>query len=197
MRQLVEHEARQLALGVADEGGQQRIAAGPVHPAQRGIRRHGVHGHFEAIRLLRLGLGFRGGFVVVAAVTHAARDREAPALERERVRRRGHHVPHGGGAMQVGIRGVARVVGQAEFARCETADALREFELGLERRAHGRIGQPFGHGLGRAQDVEVAVGRLPVVAEVGAARQEKRAGQCQRGRAQPSHHAFSTCTRQS
>jgi hypothetical protein len=169
VRQLVEHEARELALGVADEGRQQRIAAGPVHPAERGIGGHGVHGHFEVERALRLGFGLGSRFAVVATVAHAARYREAPALERERVRRRGHHVPYRGGAVQVGVRLVAPVVGQAEFARSEAADALREFELGLERRRRGRVGQPLGHGLGGPHDADVAAGGLPVVAEVGAA----------------------------
>jgi hypothetical protein len=169
VRELVEHDARQLAFRVADEGGQQRIAAGPVHPAQRGVRRHGVHGHFHVEHTQGFGFGLGRGLVVIAAVAHAACDREAPALERERIRRRGHHVPDRGGAVQVGIRLVAPVVGQAELGHGEAADALREFELGLERRRHGRVREPFGHGLGGPHDADVAAGRLPVVAEVGAA----------------------------
>ena len=59
VRELMEDQARQLAFGVVDEGAQQRVTAGPVHPAERRIGRHAIDADLKPLsaQCLRLSLG--------------------------------------------------------------------------------------------------------------------------------------------
>ncbi len=182
MRELVKDQPRELAIGVVDEGVQQRVGERVTgqHPERR-IRRHAVDADLEPERLQALGEGGRFGLVVVAAVADAADDREAPSLQRQAQFGCGDHVPERRTALQVGVAAVARVVGLAQRADGEIADPLTEFEPRFQGRARGRVGEPFGHRLRRAHDREVAADRLRVVAERAAARaQADRAGRQQR-----------------
>ena len=133
VRQLVEQQAHKVALGPGDKGGEQRVAARPVHIAQRGIRGHAIHLHFQPLGGQLRCLGLRGSLGKVAPVANATRHREAPGVQREGVRRRGHHVPDGGGAFEVRIAAVAGVVRQAQLGHGKGAGALGQ----LQARAQG------------------------------------------------------------
>ena len=76
--------------------------------------------------------------------------------------------------MQVGVARIAAVVWQAEVGDGEATDALGEFELGFEGWGGGGIGEPGRNGAGSAHEVDVTVGGLPVVAQVGTACQESQ-----------------------
>jgi hypothetical protein len=178
VREFVKHQPRQFALRVADEGAQQRIAAGPVHPAQRGISRHAIDAGFKplALELLRLGPGF--GFAEVTPVADAAGHRKTPGFERERELGRGHHVPDHGAAVQIGVALVARVVGQLEIVHGKAANALGQGQAGFKWCRGLRVAQPVLHRAGRIEQGQMAVDRLPVVAQVSATGQ---AGRCHAG----------------
>jgi hypothetical protein len=70
----VEHEPRELEVGVADERRQERV----VEPAERRVRRDAADVDVEALGLESRRLGTRLGLAEVAAVVDAAGDREAP-----------------------------------------------------------------------------------------------------------------------
>ena len=174
VRQLVDDQPGQLAFRVSDEGVEQRVAPGPVHPAQCGIGGNTVHTHLQALRLQRGGFGLGVDLAEIPPVPDTARHGETPGLELQRQRRRGHHVPDHGFALQVGITVVTGVVGQAQVGSSKTADALRQRQPGLERRGGGRVVEPGGDGFSRVHELQVALDRLRVVTGVGAATEQKQ-----------------------
>ena len=106
----MKNQPRQFAIGVTDEGVEQRVAARPVEPAQRRIGRHTINADLQPGLLQRSGLGARLGLTKVAPVADATRHRKTPGLELERQLGRGHQVPDHRAALQVGITLVAGVV---------------------------------------------------------------------------------------
>ncbi|MNN51116.1 hypothetical protein D3C81_1657350 [compost metagenome] len=77
MRQLVEDQPRQFALGQVDEGIEQRV----VEIAQRRIGGDACHVRFQAVTAQALRVLFGIGLRVVAAVADAADDGEAPLAQ--------------------------------------------------------------------------------------------------------------------
>ena len=76
VRQLVEHEARELGIGIADEGREQRI----VEPAQRGIRRHAADVDVVAVRAQLLGMAPRVGLANKSRGSSRSRRTESTRL---------------------------------------------------------------------------------------------------------------------
>ena len=174
VREFMEQHARQFALGVADEGAQHRIAAQPVHPAQRGIGRHAVDAALQPLRAQLGRQGLRLCLVEVAAVADTAREREAPGLELQRVRRRRHGIPHSRAAVQVGVAVVTRVVGKMELIDRKPTHALGQLQLPTQVCRRGRVVQPVLDGLGRMHQRQMPTRRLQVVRRVGAAGQRQQ-----------------------
>src|SRR6266850_2169868 len=127
VRELVEHEARQLGVGVQDEARQQRI----VEPAERRVGRHAGNMHVVAGLAQLRGVPARLLLGEKAAIADAAGEREALLLRLDRELRGRKDVPHHERPAEVGVRKVAAVVGQAKLARGVLPDAAR----GLEPRA--------------------------------------------------------------
>ena len=193
----MEHQAHEVALGPVHEGGQQRVAAEPVQVAQRGVRRHAIHRHLQPLRGQRARLGLRAGLGEIAAVADAAREWKAPAVQRQRIGRRRHHVPHGGGAAQVGVAAVAGVVGQVQRVHGEGAGALRQLQPLAQRRRGGVVGDPRRQRAGRLHQRQVPAQALPVVAQLAVLRAtSQQPGQREPGQAppckgiRPSKHAL-------
>ena len=190
VRQLVEDEAGQLALGIVDEGVEQRVGepvAGQL--AEGGVGGHRIDRDLEALRPQRRGFGLRAGLGVVAAVADAADDGKAPGLELEAQLGRGDHVPDRGRALQVGVAAIAGVVGLAELDDREIAHALGEGQPLLEPGRRRCIGQPLRHwprGLG---EVEMAGHGARVVAEGAATRGGADHGARDQGRGDESADA--------
>ena len=160
VRELVKHHPRDLDFRPADE----RRQHGVVEVAERRIGGHAADPDVVAGRAEPRRLRARIGFVEVAAVAHAARDREAPLPGRQRQFRRREHVPDDEGAAEVGIPRVARVVRQAEFAARVRADLLHPGEPRLQRGIV-RLADDVGDRLRAREDVHLARGALPVVVD--------------------------------
>mmetsp|Transcript_6285 Transcript_6285/g.25385 ORF Transcript_6285/g.25385 Transcript_6285/m.25385 type:complete len:445 (-) Transcript_6285:2581-3915(-) len=195
--QLVEEHGGQLALGVADEGIQQRVASEEAAPAQAGVGGNSLHLHLPALGLQPLGLplGFIG--LEPALVAGAAHHRVAPGLQVQAEGRGRHHVPHRRRTMQVGIAAVAVVVRQSQALAGEIAHLLAQPQALGQVRRRGRVGQHLGHGAGAAQDAEMPAGGLAPVADGAAAAQAQRQREQQQRQQQLAGQAASTCTRQS
>ena len=160
VREFVEHHPRDLDLGPADE----RRQHGIVEVAERRVGGHAADPDVVAGRMKPRRLRARAGLVEIAAVVHAARDREAPLARRQRQFRRREHVPHDERPAEVGVPRVARVVRQAELAARVRADLLHAGEPRLERRVLRRA-DDVGDRLRARQDVRLARRALPVVVD--------------------------------
>ena len=124
----------QLALGVVDEGIEQRVTPRPVHPAQRGVRRHTVDTNLQPLsrQLGRQRAGLR--LVKVPTVAHTPHHGETPGLQGERQLGSRHHIPDHGAALQIGITVVAGVVRQTQVCHRKASNLLRQGEPGFEFR---------------------------------------------------------------
>ena len=114
----------------------------------------------------------RGLLLEIAAIGHAADDGETPLARVHGELRCRHHGPRDELALEVGVRGVALVVRQAQFAPGELAGQPHLFQALLERGIHGRIGQHARDGLTRLQDLELAARGLGHVHRAAAAQHE-------------------------
>ncbi len=112
MRELVEDQAREIDLAVADERREHRI----VEVAQRRIRGNPARVDVESVGREPRRFGARVVLREIAAVGDAARDRVAPALRREREFRRREDVPDDERASDVGVARVAAVVRKRELS---------------------------------------------------------------------------------
>ena len=167
-------DAGQFAFRVVDKRVEQRVAAGPVHPTQRGVRGHAVHTGFQPLGLELRGFLPRLPLVEIAPVTDAPQHRKAPGLGCERKLGRGHHIPHHGAALQIGIAPVAGVVRQTQLGCRKAADALRQRQPLLQGHRCLQVGQPHVHRFRSVHQLQMPADRLPVVARIGAATQRQQ-----------------------
>ena len=168
----MKNQPGQFGVGQTYKGIEQRVATRPIQPAQRRVSRHTVDADLQPALLQRRGMGARLGLVEVTAVTHAARHRETPGLERERKLRRRHHVPDHRAALQVSVALVAGVVWQLQLSHGKGPDLLRQRQPRLEPVRSLGVGQPISHRPRRLHQLQVSANRLVVVARVGAAGQQ-------------------------
>ena len=208
--QLMEDQPHGGRLTAGHQGVEQWVAADPVGPAQGAVSRHTVHTGLQPLRAQHASLGLGGLAVEIAAVAHTAHHRIAPGVQLQAERRRGHHVPHHRVAAQVGMAGVAGVVGQGQVGDGEAARLLGHLQTLLQGGRGAGIGQPVADGAGAAHQVHMAAHRLGVVAQAAATGAQTHGDQGRRhgaGRAQGGpthrlprlheHQAGATSTRQS
>nr|GEU28155.1 hypothetical protein [Tanacetum cinerariifolium] len=183
VRQLVEHHARQLGVGIIDEGRQQRIA----EPAQRGVRGHAAHLHVVAFGAQLVGVGVGVVLAVVTTVADAAGNRKTPLDRTQRQLGRGHDIPQHERARQRSVILVAGVVRQAQFLYRKAADQQRFFEPRLELGIGIGVAQPVIDGPRIRPQRVLALRSLHVILELRAARQHGHGA----GRRQPVPAAIS------
>ena len=176
MRKLVEDEACDLGIGIADERREHRI--GEI--AKRRIGRHATHVHVIALggKLRRFGARF---FLrEVASVIDAARDRKAPLPGGKRERRRREYVPQDESPVELGVSAVARVLGQPELAARIISDREHALEVALDDRVANLVEHRRDR-LGADEQIDLARNALPVELRRRAAAEQKRGGESEQG----------------
>ena len=122
--EFMKQQARKITFLPVDEGAEQRVAAQPVQIAEGGIGGHAIDIDFQPLLLELLALGQCRIMAEVAAITHAAGDRKAPAVQLQAGGRRGHHVPYRMAALQIGIARITGISGKAKLGTGKLAHGL-------------------------------------------------------------------------
>ncbi|MNZ84023.1 hypothetical protein D3C78_1027680 [compost metagenome] len=171
--QLVEDQPGQPLVAPGQHAAQQRV----VEPAEGGVGRHPGHLGVQPLDPQQRG-GAAGALLVeVAAVGHAAGNREAVGQRLQGELGGGEQVPHHVGALEVGVQAVAAVVRQGQLAAGEVAGFLGALQALAQLGGLRWIGEQLGDRLAGLQQLPLAAGQLRVVAETGAAAEEDEQGE--------------------
>jgi hypothetical protein len=174
--ELVENHRRELIRPVAQHGAHHRVGK----LAESGIRRHSLHDDVVTPAFQSRGIGLGALLVEVAAVGHAACDGEAPVLGHYRERRRGHHVPHDIGPVDVDIGAITVVVGEPELLGGELAGFAHLAQLAHESLRCRRIVDHLHDRLALVHDVPFAGPRLHEIHRTSAPAESAQRDACER-----------------
>ena len=132
--EFMENQPRQFRLRIVDECGEHRI----IEIAQRGVGRYAAHIDVIAHGPQFAGVALRVVTGEISAVADASDDEKTPLFWLYGELVRGEHIPRHEGPLEIGIFGVAAVVGQSQFSAGELTDVAHLEQLCPQRR--GRVG---------------------------------------------------------
>jgi tetratricopeptide (TPR) repeat protein len=160
VRELVNDECRELGIAVAKHRVRHRVAQVPERRVGDGRADKDV----KALCPHLAGFTRRARLVKVAPVTHAARDRKAPALGLDREFGSGEQVPCDVTPAEVGEGAVTAVVRQAQLAHGKVTRARGEVEPAAQRRIRVRTCDHLLDRLALAVHLHLPLGEVQVVA---------------------------------